>query len=120
MVDSLDLADAARARMQRRQLRLPFARVGGYADNAAVDNMGVDDTAAAAVVAAGAGDDGLVRFGRDPRSLVDCPSCHYFLSSAELPGPLTAAPLSSGRIGNIPGFLHSCGDVRISRSHASI
>src|SRR5262249_12241190 len=39
MVDALDLAYSARAGMQRRQLRLPSARVGRDLDNAAIANV---------------------------------------------------------------------------------
>ena len=84
MVHALDLADTARAGVQGRQLRLPSARVGGYADNAAVDDVRIDGTTTAAVVAAGAGDDGLVRLGHDARCFVDRPSCHPVLSGSDL------------------------------------
>ena len=84
MVDALDLADAAGAGVQRRQLGLPSARVGRYPDDAAVDDVRIDDAAAAAIVAAGAGDDGLVRLGHDARCFVDRPSCHPVLSGSDM------------------------------------
>src|SRR5205807_1655562 len=59
MVHALGLAEAAHAGVQRRDLWRPASRVGADLDDAAVADVGVDDAAAAAVVAAGAGDDRL-------------------------------------------------------------
>jgi hypothetical protein len=47
--------------MQGRQLGLPARRVGRDLDDAVVDDVGVDHAAAAAIVAAGAGDDRFAR-----------------------------------------------------------
>jgi hypothetical protein len=71
VVQPLDLADAAGAGMQRRQVGLPARRVGRDADDAVVDHVGVDHAAAAAIVAAGAGDDGLALSAGGTRVLVD-------------------------------------------------
>src|SRR5882757_5085187 len=71
MVDALDLPDAAGAGVERRQLGLPARRIGGDLDDAVVDHMGVDDTAAAAIVAAGTGDDGFAGTARTPWLLID-------------------------------------------------
>src|SRR5262249_19671934 len=70
-VDALDLAYSARAGMQRRQLRLPSARVGRDLDNAAIANVCIDDAAPAAVVAAGTGEDGLTGARGGARPLID-------------------------------------------------
>lgn len=59
VIDALDLADAAGAGMQRRQVGPPARGIGRDPDDAVVDHMGVDHAAAAAIVAAGAGDDCL-------------------------------------------------------------
>jgi hypothetical protein len=70
-MNPLDLADAAGAGMQRRQLGLPARRVGRDPDDAVVHDMRVDHAAAAAIVAAGAGDDGLAVAAGGARLLVD-------------------------------------------------
>ena len=71
MIDALDLAEAADAGVERGQLERPLPRVGGDLHDAAVHHVGVDDAAPSAVVAAGAGDDGLALAGGDARSFVD-------------------------------------------------
>ena len=71
MVDALDLPDTAGAGVERRQLGLPARRVGGDFYDTVVDNVGIDHAATAAIVAAGAGDDGLAGAAPTPRLLVD-------------------------------------------------
>ena len=71
MVDALDLAEAADAGVERGQLERPLPRVGGDLHDAALHHVGVDHAAPSAVVAAGAGDDGLALAGVDARSFVD-------------------------------------------------
>src|SRR4029453_13459387 len=65
------LAEAADARVERGQLERPLPRVGGDLHDAAVHHVGVDRAAPSAVVAAGAGYDGLALAGVDARSFVD-------------------------------------------------
>src|SRR5580704_14174005 len=71
MVHALDLPYTAAAGVQRRQLGLPARRVGRDFYDTVVDDVGVDHAAAAAIVAAGAGDDGLAGAASAPRLLVD-------------------------------------------------
>src|SRR5262252_3151275 len=71
VVDPLVLTEAADARMERWHLGRPAPRVGADLHDLPVAHVGVDDAAPAAVVAAGAGDDGFARLGRDTRSFVD-------------------------------------------------
>src|SRR4029450_5380728 len=71
VIDALDLADAAGAGVQGRQLGLPARRIGRDLDDAVVDDVGVDRAAAAAIVAAGAGDDSLAFAAGGARVLVD-------------------------------------------------
>ena len=71
VIEPLDLADAAGAGMQRRQLGLPARRIGRDLDDPVVDDMGVDHAAAAAIVAAGAGDDDFAFAPGGARLLVD-------------------------------------------------
>src|SRR6185295_16054724 len=71
VIDTLELTEAAHARVQGRHLGGPAARIGADLDDLSVADVRVDGAAAAAVVAAGAGDDGLAGLGLDPRRLVD-------------------------------------------------
>ena len=71
VIEPLDLADAAGAGMQRRQLGLPARRVGRDPDDLVVNDVGVDHAAAAAIVAAGAGDDDFAFAPGGARVLVD-------------------------------------------------
>ena len=71
VIEPLDLADAAGAGMQRRQLGLPARRIGRDPDDLVVHDMGVDHAAAAAIVAAGAGDDDFAFAAGGARVLVD-------------------------------------------------
>ena len=71
VIEPLDLADAAGAGMQGRQLGLPARRIGRDPDDLVVDDMGVDHAAAAAIVAAGAGDDDFAFAAGGARVLVD-------------------------------------------------
>ena len=83
VVDALDLAEATRAGLQRGQIGLPLGGIGGDARDAAVDHVRVHHAAAAAVVPAGAGDDGLARLGRHPGPLIDRPLYHRVLHSRQ-------------------------------------
>src|SRR5262249_50297435 len=71
VIDALDLAVAAHAGVERRQLRRPFPGVGGDLHDAAAHHVGIDHAAPAAVVAARARDDGLPRARGHARGLVD-------------------------------------------------
>ena len=73
VVHALELAKAPHAGVERRQLGCPPAGVRADLDDPPVTHVSVDDTPAAAVVAAGAGGNRLARSGRDPRRLVDDP-----------------------------------------------
>ena len=66
MIQALELAEAAHAGVERGLLRGPLARIGADLDDLPVADVGVDHAAPAAVVAAGAGDDGLARRGGRP------------------------------------------------------
>ena len=76
MVHALDLAEAAHARVQGRHLGGPLARVGADLHDLPVADVGVDHAAAAAVVAAGAGDHRLARGRGRPGCFVDDRSAH--------------------------------------------
>src|SRR5262245_25644632 len=97
MVHTLDLPNTARTGVQRLQFRFPFARVGGYAHNAAVDNVSVDGTATAAVVAACTGDDDVVWLGPDTRCLIDRASRHHILSGSQSAPNVEPTTLLTGR-----------------------
>src|SRR4030095_2267768 len=71
VVHALELTEAAYARVQRRHFRSPAARIGADLHDPPVADVRVHGASAAAVVAAGAGDDALARPGLDPRRLVD-------------------------------------------------
>src|SRR5436309_12141910 len=73
VVHTLGLAEAAHARVERRHLGGPAARIGADLHDLPVAHVGVDGAPAAAVVSARAGDDALARLGRDPRRFVDDP-----------------------------------------------
>jgi hypothetical protein len=103
MIDALDLADTAGAGMQWRQLGLPAARVGRDLDDPTAGHVGVDDASAAAVVTAGAGDDGLPRRRCGARSLIDRPPTHARSSSDRACSswprdPVSPADGASGRL----------------------
>ena len=76
VVEPLGLAEAAHAGVEGRQLGRPLARIGADRDDAPVAHVGVDDAAPAAVVAAGAGDDGLAGCGGGSRGFVDDGAAH--------------------------------------------
>ena len=71
VVEALDLADPAGAGVQGWQVGLPARRVGRNLDDAVVHDVGIHHATAAAVVAAGAGDDSLARLVGTARLLVD-------------------------------------------------
>jgi hypothetical protein len=71
MVEPLELAEAPHAGVQRRHLRRPLPRIGADAHDAPVAHVSVDHAAAAAVVPAGAGDDGLAGGGGRAGRFVD-------------------------------------------------
>ena len=76
VVHPLALAEAAHARVQRRHLGGPLARIGADLDDLPVAHVGVDHAAAAAVVAARAGDHRLARRGGRSGGFVDDRSAH--------------------------------------------
>src|SRR5205085_2545106 len=71
MVHALELTEPAHARMERRHLGRPLARIRADLDDLAVAHVRVHHAPAAAVVTARAGDDGLAGLGREPRRFVD-------------------------------------------------
>ena len=71
MIDALDLPDAACAGLQGRHVRRPARLIGRDVDDAAILDMGVHHAAAAAIVAAGRGDNGLAVTRGPARVLVD-------------------------------------------------
>jgi len=71
VIRALDLADAAGAGGKWRMGWVPATLVGGDMDDAAVDDVRVDDATATAIVAAGAGDDRLVAARSGARRFVD-------------------------------------------------
>src|SRR5260221_8613925 len=80
MVGALDLADAAAAGMERRQVRSPARGIGRDLDDAVVDDMRVDHATATAIVTAGAGHDRFIGPAGAPRLLVDGLIQHGFTS----------------------------------------
>jgi len=76
MVDALHLAEAAHARVQRRHLRRPRARIGADLHDALVAYVGVDHAATTAVVAAGAGHHAFARRRGDARRFVEDAAAH--------------------------------------------
>jgi len=72
MIDALDLADAPRASGQWGMIRIPAPLVRRDLRNLAIDDVRIDDAAAAAIVTAGARDDGFARFRRETRRFLDC------------------------------------------------
>ena len=96
VIEPLDLADAAGAGMQRRQLGLPARRIGRDFYDAIVDHVGVDHAAAAAIVAAGAGDDGFALAAGGARLLVD--RVGHGGSVASPRRPANGRPFGGGRM----------------------
>src|SRR5207248_2763262 len=94
MVHALHLAEPAHARVQRRHLGRPLARIGADLHDAAVAHVSVDHAPPAAVVAAGAGDDGLARRGGDARCFIEDAAAHgasgYHWAMPRTPGSLRA------------------------------
>src|SRR4051812_19786185 len=71
MIHALTLPEPAHARVQRRNLRCPLARIGADLDDLAVAHVRVDHASAATVVTAGAGDDGFSGLGGNARRFVE-------------------------------------------------
>src|SRR3989475_1481889 len=100
MVDALHLAEAAHARVQRRHLGRPRARIGADLHDALVAYVGVDHAATTAVVAAGAGHHAFARRRGDARRFVEDAAAHarsgYHCAMPRPPGSLRARLAAAG------------------------